>query len=243
MANVQRYIEGSRNTLLINVLSAVTVQTGDLMFIDKINNLRVNGSSTANNYGYPAEYLRTSGSSLEINKETFKTYFLGVALDYKDGIEGGVDLNIPVATSGKFNFDLKPARSIFTGDMFGVSGTSIDDEGNRNAGDSETVLADITAAGTNGYHETIKKWLGTITFTLTETVGDPTAYTINFNYGYSKYEDFGNQSFSISGLQVTGEAGAADTGFNMILYHHSTSGWAYLASNFVPGGTISHFRP
>ncbi len=124
MSNVQRYVEGSRNTLLINVLSAVTVQTGDLMFIDKINNLRVNGSSTANNYGYPAEYLRTSGSSLEINKETFKTYFLGVALDYKDGISGGVDLNIPVATSGKFNFDLKPARSIFTGDMFGASGTS-----------------------------------------------------------------------------------------------------------------------
>lgn len=124
MANVQRYVSGKRDVLLINVLSAVTVQTGDLMFIDKVDDLRVNGSSTANNYGYPAEYLRTSGSSLETNKETMKTYFLGVAMDYKDGISGGVDLNIPVATGGKFNFDLKPGRTVYTGDMFGASGSS-----------------------------------------------------------------------------------------------------------------------
>ena len=124
MANVQRYREWKRNTILINVLSAVTVQTGDLMFMDKVDNLRVNGDSTANNFGYPAEYLRTSGSSLETNKETFKTYFLGVALDYKDGVSGGVDSKIPVARSGKFIFPLKPAKSVGTGDMFGAAGTS-----------------------------------------------------------------------------------------------------------------------
>ena len=118
-----------------------------------------------------------------------------------------------------------------------VSGTSIDDEGNRSTGDSETVLADITAAGSNGYHETTKKWIGTVTFTLTETVDDPTAYTISFNYGLSKYEDFGNQSFTVTGLQVVGEAGANDTGFNMILFHHSPTGWTYAGSGFVPGGT------
>ena len=118
-----------------------------------------------------------------------------------------------------------------------VSGTSIDDEKNRQAGDSETILADITTAGTNGYHETVKKWLGTITYTLTETVDDPTAYTINFNYGFSKYEDFGNQSFTVTGLQVVGEAGASDTDFNMILFHHSPVGWTYAAAGFVPGGT------
>lgn len=118
-----------------------------------------------------------------------------------------------------------------------VSGTSIDDEGNRNGSDSETILADITAAGTNGYHETTLKWIGTITFTLTETVADPTAYTIDFNYGFSKYEDFGNQSFTVTGLQVVGEAGASDTNFNMILFHHSSTGWTYADSSFVPGGT------
>ena len=48
-----------------------------------------------------------------------------------------------------------------------VSGTSVDDEANRQAGDSETILADITTAGENGYYETVKKCLGTITYTLT----------------------------------------------------------------------------
>lgn len=118
-----------------------------------------------------------------------------------------------------------------------VSGTSIDDGGTRTAADSETILADITTAGTNGYHETAKKWLGTITFTLTETVANPTAYTIDFNYGLSKYEDFGNQTFTVTGLQVTGEAGANDTNFNMILFYHSSAGWTYAATGFEPGGT------
>lgn len=118
-----------------------------------------------------------------------------------------------------------------------VSGTSIDDERNRQESDSETILVDITTAGANGYHETTKKWIGTITFTLTETVGNPTAYTIDFNYGFSKYEDFGNQSFTVTGLQVVGEAGANDTNFNMILFHHGSTGWTYAATGFVPGGT------
>jgi len=118
-----------------------------------------------------------------------------------------------------------------------VSGTSIDDEGNRSAADSETILADITTAVTDSYHETTKKWLGTITYTLTETVGDPTAYTIDFNYGFSKYEDFGNQTFTVTGLQVVGEAGASDSGFNMILFYHSSAGWTYAGTGFVPGGT------
>lgn len=118
-----------------------------------------------------------------------------------------------------------------------VSGTSIDDEGNRATGASETILADITTAGINGYHETTKKWLGTITYTLTETVDNPTAYTIDFNYGFSKYEDFANQAFTVTGIQVAGEAGASDSGFNIILFHHSTSGWTYAATGFVPGGT------
>ncbi len=119
-----------------------------------------------------------------------------------------------------------------------VSGTSVDDEGNRQASDEETILADITDAGASTYFETAKKWIGQITFTLTETVGDPTAYTIDFNYGLSKYEDFGNQDFTVTGLQVAGAAGASDSNFNMILFLHSPAGWTYDAGpGFVPGGT------
>ena len=124
MANVNRYVGGSKSVVPINVLSAVTVELGDLMFIDNADNLRNNGSSTASQNGYPIEYLRISGSSLELNKAALKSCFIGVAMDDKDGISGGADLNISVAVSGIFNFDLKPAKSVKVVQMFGASGTT-----------------------------------------------------------------------------------------------------------------------
>ncbi len=119
-----------------------------------------------------------------------------------------------------------------------VSGTSIDDEGNRSAADSETIVSDVTTMSTDEYFETTKKWLGTITYTLTVTSGSPATYSADFNYGFSKYEDFGNQDFTVTGIQTVGDAGGNDTGFNIRLLHHSTSGWTYAASGFVPGGTV-----
>ena len=94
------------------------------MFLDNSDNLRDDGSSTANNYGYPLEYLRISGSSLELNKVQVKSKFLGVAMDDKDGIDGANNLKIPVATFGKFKFDLKPSKTVNVGDMFAPSGTT-----------------------------------------------------------------------------------------------------------------------
>ena len=119
-----------------------------------------------------------------------------------------------------------------------VTGTSMDDEGNRNAGDSEVVVADALLAtfATDTYMETIKKWVGQITFTLTSTAGG--TFNCSFNYGFAKYEDFGNQDFSVTLLECVGLAGAADTGFNIKLYHHSSAGWTYSAAAFVPGGTV-----
>jgi len=111
-------------TVLIAVPSAVTVEMGDLMFIDNADDLRNNGSSTATNKGWPFEHLRVSGSSLELNKQSACTQFLGVALDDKDGIDGGADQNITVAVKGKFNFDLKPPRSVKIYQQFGASGTT-----------------------------------------------------------------------------------------------------------------------
>lgn len=124
MASVNRHIEGDTNVVLVEVLSGVTVETGDLMFLDNSDDLRNNGSSTTNNYVYPLEYLRISGSSLALNKVQVKGRFLGVAMDDKDGISNATNLKIPIATSGKFKFDLKPPKTIKVGDMFAPSGTS-----------------------------------------------------------------------------------------------------------------------
>lgn len=117
-----------------------------------------------------------------------------------------------------------------------VSGTSIDDDGTRSAADSETIVADITAMSTNAYYETVKKWLGTITYTLTGAGGAAT-FNADFNYGFAKYEDFANQDFSVSSLECVGRAGANDTGFNIRLFHHNTADWTYSAAAFVPGPT------
>jgi len=126
LANVNRYVggRGEYTTVLIAVPSAVTVELGDLMFLDNADNLRNNGSSSQTNVGYPFEHLRISGSSLALNKAAAKTRFLGVAMDDKDGVSGGVTQNITVATSGKFNMDLKPAKSVRLNHQFGASGTT-----------------------------------------------------------------------------------------------------------------------
>lgn len=119
-----------------------------------------------------------------------------------------------------------------------VSGTSIDDEGNRATSDSETLVADITAMSLNQFFSTTKKWLGQVTYTLTTVSGSPVNFNADFNYGFCKYEDFGNQDFTVTDLECVGLAGGTDSGFNIKLYYHSSTGWTYAATGFVPGGTV-----
>ncbi len=119
-----------------------------------------------------------------------------------------------------------------------VSGTSITDGGVETPGDSQTIVPDITALSANQYVETTKKWTGTITFTLTEASGNPGTYNVDFNPGLAKYEDLGNRSFHITDFEITGRGGASDPGFDVKLFKHSSTGWTYNASAFVPGGTV-----
>ena len=116
-----------------------------------------------------------------------------------------------------------------------VNGTSITDGAVLTPGDSEVIIDDITNVNLNDYLETSKKWLGEIEYELYVVSGTPTTYELNFNYGYSKYEDLGNIKFSVTGLEVVGTAGANDTTFNMELLFHKNTGWTYAASGFVPG--------
>jgi hypothetical protein len=114
-----------------------------------------------------------------------------------------------------------------------VTGTSITDAGTRTAADSEVIVADCTAAALNQYFETSKKWLGQITLTLSSTGG--TAFSFDFNYGFAKYEDFGNRDFTITDFEAVGYAGANEADLDILLYHHSSTGWTYSAAAFVPG--------
>lgn len=116
-----------------------------------------------------------------------------------------------------------------------VTGTSITDAGARTEGDNETLIADITTAGANTYYETSKKWLGAVTFELNITDGTPATYSLDLNYGLAKYEDAMGTDFTVTSVQATGLAGAADNDFNIQLHHHDPDGtWAYSAAAFTP---------
>ena len=119
-----------------------------------------------------------------------------------------------------------------------VAGTTLDDDGNRAASQTVTLVADITTLSTDQYVETTEKWIGQVTIALAIASGSPVNFNLDINYGCSKYEDFGNQAFTINVLECVGLAGANDTGFNLRLFHHSSAGWTYAASGFVPGGTV-----
>ena len=119
-----------------------------------------------------------------------------------------------------------------------VAGTTIDDEGNRLASQTVDLVADINSLSLDQYVETTEKWIGQVTIALVIASGSPVNFNLDINYGCSKYEDFGNQAFTVTVVEVVGLAGANDTGFNLRLFHHSTAGWTYAASGFVPGGTV-----
>ena len=120
-----------------------------------------------------------------------------------------------------------------------ISGTSITDAGVRTGSDSEVLIADITATALDEYSQTDKKWLGTITWTITCTGGcTHTTFSADGNIGHVKFEDFGNSGqlgFTVTDFEVVGQAGANDSGFDIDLVHHSCTGWTYAATGFVPG--------
>ena len=119
-----------------------------------------------------------------------------------------------------------------------VIGDSVTDEGVLTLGDTEILVADITTLSTDDYVESPKKWIGTCTFELYEVSGSPGTYSIDFYYGYCKYEDFGNKDFTVNKVEVVGLAGGADTSFDIHFLKHDSTGWTYSAAAFDPGNGI-----
>jgi hypothetical protein len=112
-----------------------------------------------------------------------------------------------------------------------VSGTNT-----SGGADSEVLVADITAMTTNAYYQTTKKWVGVVTYTLTGT-GGATTFAADFNYGKASYDSFDERLHTIKLIEVMGRAGANDTGFDVQLLHHKSTGWTYSAAAFMPGTT------
>ena len=118
--------------------------------------------------------------------------------------------------------------------------TSVTDGGVRTAADVQVITDDITVPITDEYLTTTNKIIGAGTYELYVVSGTPTAYSVDFNYGLIKYEDFGNRDFMLTDIECTGLAGANDTSVDIEILKQSATGWTYAATGFVPGnGTIA----
>ena len=116
-----------------------------------------------------------------------------------------------------------------------VTGTEDSESGVQVASQTGIITEDITTLTADTYAETSEKFSGNVTFELYVVSGTPTTYSLTFNYGFAKYEDFFNRDASIIGLQAQWQGNANDSGMNIKLLHHKASGWTYAASGFVPG--------
>jgi hypothetical protein len=125
---------------------------------------------------------------------------------------------------------------------FRVTGVAINDDGILTPGTTEILTDDITTLSANTYYE-VGKFVGNVTFELYVVSGSPTTYSLDFNYGLSKYEDVGNSDFTVVGFEALGLAGANDSTFNIEVLKHVPQGWTYAATGFVPGnGAIATFQ-
>jgi len=107
----------------------------------------------------------------------------------------------------------------------------------RTATDADTIISDITAVALNEYVEG-KKFIGQVTFELITMSGDPTTFDLDINYGFAKYEDFGNHDFNTLGIEAVGYAGATDANFNITLFKHCDADWNYSAAAFESTPTV-----
>lgn len=116
-----------------------------------------------------------------------------------------------------------------------VSGTLDSEEGPQTAAQTDIITTDITTLTADTYAETVGKFSGEITFELYVTSGSPTTYSLTFNYGYAKYEDFENRDFTVTEFEAHWVGAANDATFDLFLKKHASADWTYAATGFVPG--------
>lgn len=219
--------------------SVITGSIGDLT-LDTTNGglyLKISGSAT--NTGWEQIGGTPSFKSYSLaNPGNAGTFYIGGHYAFAAGaanLEIGVDVTETFGSAGQAHGSHAFCVASGAGGtdlVLTVTGVSISDAGARNDSDEEIIVADTDAAITDQYFETTRKWLGQITYTLTGSSG-----TFDFNYGFVKYEDFGNRGFTVTDFDMTGETRANETGLNIELLYHEAGAFVYDGSSFVPNQT------
>lgn len=119
-----------------------------------------------------------------------------------------------------------------------VVGTEDSETGIQVAAQTGIITEDITTLTLNTMVESVEKFSGNVTIEFYIVSGTPTTYSLDFNYGFSKYEDKQNIDMTVIGLEAEWEGGATDNGMDVILYHHKPTGWTYAATGFTPGDGV-----
>jgi len=101
-----------------------------------------------------------------------------------------------------------------------VTGTSITTGGVRTTSDTENIVIPNSTA-VDSYFETTKIWIGQLTI----SVASGTAKTCNF--GLVKSWDNHSMDFTVAGFEATWLGGATDTGADIKIRHHKTTGWTF----------------
>ncbi len=105
----------------------------------------------------------------------------------------------------------------------------------QTAAQTGIITDDITTLTANTYFETIEKWSGEVTFELYVVSGSPTAYSLRFNYGFAKYDDLQDRDYAITGFECVWQGNANNNTLDIALMKHTSEGWTYAASGFIPG--------
>ncbi len=148
-----------------------------------------------------------------------------------------------LARAGHVGIVAAAAGTVDTGQVgIQVTGTLDSEEGPQTAAQTAVITDDITTLTTNQMVECIEKFSGTVTISTYIVSGTPTTWSVTFNYGYSKYEDFANIDGTVTAFNAVWEAGAADSSFNITLLHHKETGWTYAATGFEPGDGFIYDR-
>ena len=127
MADVNRHVKWPEWAMAVEVRGSTVIEMGDLLFLDRADGLRNNGTSTATQTAYPFATAGGTTKTLVSNQNLAADNFVGVAL--YDSKSGDTE-SLAVATSGHFRFPLRSARTFRTNQvvMPAGSGTSLDNQ-------------------------------------------------------------------------------------------------------------------
>jgi len=189
---------------------------------------------------------RAASRSYSFNATSIDTHFVAGFYDW-----GSTDANLTQASpsvtygpnvSRDAHVGIVPsgAGTVDTGQVgLRVVGTRDYEDGTpQSAGSIGIITDDITTLTLNTMAETVEHFSGNVQIEFYTVSGLPTTYSLDFNYGFSKYEDKQNIDMTIIAFEAEWEGGATDNAMNIELLYHKPTGWTYAATGFIAGDGI-----